>query len=520
MHRNKYDNAIFGLIMKVTRKLFSVSANIDSLLASMVAFVMILIYSKPSGIGISPDSVTYLSAARNMVRGHGFISFDNLPTVDFPFAYPFFLTITSFVTTLDPVVFAPWVNAVLFALLLYAAGAMMNGFAGFSGWYKRIVLLSFLLTPALQEVYSMVWSETIFLILLLIFIFCVTRYLQVPGLRWLLFTAVVCAFACITRYAGIFLVPAALAVICSAGSQPWKRRLVHSLLLGFISISLLVVNIFRNMLLTGLATGPRPRSHLTAARILDDFGGVMSDWLFAVRFPGLNLLIAVFVLLVFVSNILFHSPAKRRGIEYVIAVTGLSFCLFMLFTSALTRYEVFSNRLLSPLFILLPWTATSWLPGFVSRQSVVIKAVITLFILFISSLFLTVQLRADYEFYDGVRDAGIPGYQEDPFVQTAIVQFIRTNTQLIPANATVYSNAADAFYFVTGKAARQLPFIDFPDMVNRYYQVKSTPEYLVWFSDESNPQMPDLSAILRNKKLQLVKQLSDGAVYVSVITTF
>jgi hypothetical protein len=87
--------------MKVKSNLFSLSRNLDSLLAALAGFFLIQLFSKHSGIGVSPDSVTYLSAARHLVEGKGFISFDNFPVADFPFAYPFFLAIISWITRLD-----------------------------------------------------------------------------------------------------------------------------------------------------------------------------------------------------------------------------------------------------------------------------------------------------------------------------------------------------------------------------------------------------------------------------------
>src|SRR3982751_1971140 len=131
--------------MKVKSNLFSFSKNLDSLLAALLGFFLIQIFSRHSGLGVSPDSVTYLAAARHMVKGIGFISFDNLPVVDFPFAYPFFLTVISFVSGLDPLQFGPWLNGALFGLLLYTSGSMINGFEKTNGWYKRILLLCMLL---------------------------------------------------------------------------------------------------------------------------------------------------------------------------------------------------------------------------------------------------------------------------------------------------------------------------------------------------------------------------------------
>ncbi len=100
--------------MKEKGHLFSLSNNLDSLLAAFAGFFLIQIFAKHSGIGVSPDSVTYISASRHLIQGVGFKSFDLQPVVDFPFAYPFFLTIISFFTQMDPLQFGALLNGILF----------------------------------------------------------------------------------------------------------------------------------------------------------------------------------------------------------------------------------------------------------------------------------------------------------------------------------------------------------------------------------------------------------------------
>jgi hypothetical protein len=51
--------------MKVKSNLFSISRNTDSLLAALIVFFLIQIFSRHSGIGVSPDSVTYIAATGN-----------------------------------------------------------------------------------------------------------------------------------------------------------------------------------------------------------------------------------------------------------------------------------------------------------------------------------------------------------------------------------------------------------------------------------------------------------------------
>ena len=501
--------------MKVKPNLFSPYNNLDSILAAVAGFILIQIFSKHSGIGVSPDSVTYISAARHLTQGSGFVAFDNAPVTDFPFGYPFFLTILSFFTRLDPLKFGSILNGVLFALLLYLSGSIMNGFKNPSGWYKRIILACIILSPAMQEVYSLLWSETVFLPLILLFIVSITNYLGRPGLKWLWISAVVCAVACLTRYAGIFLVPAGLCLIFFNKENKWRQRIIHCIVFGSFSVSLLLINIIHNLSLTGLATGPREKSSAGILTILENFGAVISDWLLLDRVRAFAISASVIVVIFFTATVVITRQIGKikYGLEYVTAVTGLAYCVFMLVSSLFTRYEQFTSRLLSPMFILLLWSVSWWIPEFIAGQSYRLKWLYGSAVLLITAWFMNTQLQSDFEYYDGVKDAGIPGYQEDPFVQSDIVQWIEKNKTVFDPRLPVFSNAGDAFYFITGFAARQVPFTVFPVKVKQYYL--SNNNYLVWFRDLDNPDMPDLHDILENKNMAVLKEFPDGAVYVT-----
>jgi hypothetical protein len=189
----------------------------------------------------------------------------------------------------------------------------------------------------------------------------------------------------------------------------------------------------------------------------------------------------------------------------------------MIFSYSITRYEPFTSRLLSPIYILLLWSLSSWLPAFICEKPIRTRWALGLPVLFLTAWFINKQLAADWEYYDGVKDAGIPGYQEDPFVKSEIVQYLRTNKSLFDSQFPVYSNAGDAVYFVTGQPALQLPFTDFPKKVDAYYNgyYDHRHEYLVWFQNEEDLQMPALDTILKHKDMVVLKQLKDGAVYIT-----
>jgi len=451
-----------------------------------------------------------------MVSGRGFISFDNFPVVDFPVAYPVLLTIISFLTRLDPLQFAPVLNGLLFGTLLYISGSVMNGFLKTSGWYKRVILACILFAPAIQEVYTLLWSETIFLLLVILFIISISNYLNHLNTRWLLISSGVCALACITRYAGLFLILTGLGLIFFNTEAPIRVKVKYCLIFCAISLTPFLVNILRNEMLTGLAMGQRPKSDTGIVEIIENFGGVFCDWLMVERGPVRAISMALIVLIVFLLNIVFayRHEKRRSGLEYAAAVAGLAYCLFMILTSTLTRYEQFTSRLLSPLFIPLLWCLSAWIPRVLSSlKSYRFRWIALVVALLVAAWFLNIQLAADYEYYDGVKDAGVPGYREDPFLQSEIVQFIEKNKKDFDTGLPIYSNAGEAVYFVTDLPARQLPFNAFPKKVKQYYALKNS--YLIWFRDLDNPEMPVLDSIIQNKNLKLIKQLTDGAVYIS-----
>jgi hypothetical protein len=159
------------------------------------------------------------------------------------------------------------------------------------------------------------------------------------------------------------------------------------------------------------------------------------------------------------------------------------------------------------------WSISSWIPGFFESRTYRIKWIAGILFLFVTARFINIQLAADYEFYDGVKDAGIPDYGEDEFALSGIAQFLGKNRTIFDSRFPIYSNAGDAVYFLTGLPALELPSVVFPKKVRQYYEAKNN--YLVWFRDLSNPEMPKLDSILQNKNMLLIKQLPEGAVYFS-----
>ena len=68
------------------------------------------------------------------------------------------------------------------------------------------MLSCIVLSPGLLEVYSMVWSETLFIIWLLLFMIVMHRYFQSYSRKALIAAAVIASLASVTRYAGVTII--------------------------------------------------------------------------------------------------------------------------------------------------------------------------------------------------------------------------------------------------------------------------------------------------------------------------
>jgi len=99
-------------------------------LISLVGGLLVLIATGRNGIGISPDAVVYLYAAKLLVSGNGFVGYFGEPVTFWP---PMFPTLLASVHAIgfDPVLTWPHVNAVLYVLICFLAGSLIHEAAGF-----------------------------------------------------------------------------------------------------------------------------------------------------------------------------------------------------------------------------------------------------------------------------------------------------------------------------------------------------------------------------------------------------
>jgi hypothetical protein len=289
----------------------------------------------------------------------------------------------------------------------------------------------------------------------------------------------------------------------------------NGLLFGALSLVFLAINLYRNSVVTGTLTGYREKGITPFSRNLHDFGSVFYDWL-----PLMNtnydwgtvigISWIIFFIIVFVRRLV----KGERSFSYENIATGyfVVYSIFILATSTISRFQALDSRLLSPLFLPWIWGATCWIPTSIATWTPVRRRWVTIAAIVAAVSFQVGQFLDDYENWDGIKEAGIPGYTEADWRNSETMNYVRQHKDLLQKpGTTLYSNAFEGIWFLTGARADMIPHKDFERDVKEFLAEKHF--YLVWFNDAVNPDLLSIPYISQHKKLASENIFNDGAVY-------
>lgn len=485
----------------------------DALLAASVVFVWILLYARHGGIGVSPDSVAYLSAADNIVHRFSFTDYNDLPFIQFPLGYPVFLAVIQLVCPNNLIQTAPVLNGLLYSGLLFMSSYLFRQMRSYHPVARLLLLLFLATSSALLEVYSMLWSETLFLFLILLFLILFRRYLLTLQYRDLFIVAMVAAIVFVVRYAGITTILTGSLLILLNGQLSGKRKLRHLLVFGVLGISLASWNLIRNQLMSGTFTGVRQKATRTLTENLDHVGEVLRYWFpLPESVPSWTFVAGAMILLIALLYVVYALLQQQyfTGTEHIVALFVLIYAAFMLTISSVSRFESLSSRLLAPAYIpilLLLATGSVYL---VQQKQLPIKILSMLLVLGAYGYAQQHHYANNSYTWEGVSYAGIPGYTEDQWKKSPLIAYMK-NRERVFTGTTIFSNANDALFFLSGIGAFPLPHKDLPEEIRSFRQNKSF--YMVWFFYGENPDLIGLEYIKQHYPIKASWQFKDGIIF-------
>lgn len=293
---------------------------------------------------------------------------------------------------------------------------------------------------------------------------------------------------------------------------PVGKKIKQIALFTIAGASLVAVNLFRNIHVTGHATGVREKAIRTLTDNLNQIGGTLADWLpFIKGHETLATVVFILVLLFGLAQLFYRIFQQQyyAAYETIIACLFVVYAFFIIVVATISRFENLSSRLLSPLYIPLLLVGSSWVVNSIRHSYRIRKLLFIIPVWLFYTGFQYNQYHLNTEAWEGIGDAGIPGYTEDPWMNSPVMAYIKKNKTAF--TGPVYSNANDAVYFLSGVHALALPHKEIASEIDALLQKPSF--WLVWLNDGDNPDLVNLGFIKQHRKIVSTKTMDDGAIY-------
>jgi hypothetical protein len=292
-----------------------------------------------------------------------------------------------------------------------------------------------------------------------------------------------------------------------------KKKLLHLVVFELLAISLTALNIIQNLVVTESIAGVREKAIRPIADNILQLSNIIAEWLpFLKGHETFACWIFIFVFMIVAGKIIFNIIQQQFYTTYenTVAVFFIIYCCFIITVASISRFEDLSNRLLSPMYIPLLLIGSSWAVG-AFRNNIGIKKMLLglgCLLCYASVQFHHYQLNAAA--WEGIADAGIPGYTEDSWQSSPTVAYIKQHQKELPS--ILYSDAHDAVYFLTGLHALPLPHKEIEK--EKTSLLKKTVFGVIWFTDGYNPDLIDIEFLKKHKIVLSEHQLEDGTNYI------
>jgi len=492
------------------------------LLGFIGASIVVLLTSR-YGAGLTPDSAAYISAARNLAEGNGFLTYNGLHLVVQPPLYSIILAAIKKIIAVDPQISAGYVNAVLFGLIIYLSGLLLLRYL------KSFVLIilgtmSVLISYALVQASLMALSELLFIVLVLLFLYFFGTYQAKRDFVSFFLFSVSASLACLTRYTGIMMILLGVLCIILWTRNTNKEKLWNSLIFLLITVLPITLWIIRNYFISGTLVGLRAASSYTLVENITFFSATVFSW----YLPSNSIRIYFILILIIVSIwILFESSGHKSWSRDVIKLIGpcllfvLLYSAIILISSTTTAYDRISDRLLSPIYIPVIFTMF-FITDKVLRRLIEItnlKSMTLLFIICIVFL-MSYQVENTIQFTEQYSSLAGWGFNCDSWRKSETIEYLNRQKQL-GKSYTFYSNEPEAVYLMTDLTTKCTPaktYYNSPQLFSVEENLKQgwingENVCLVWFDKSKRSYLFTIDELQKNIKMTEIARLKDGKIY-------
>lgn len=510
-----------------------------SVLLALSTTIFVLIVTAPNGIALTPDSVGYIAAARNLSSGNGLTLFDSSPlTIQAPL-YPTILSLLELIFGLDPLEGARLVNAALFGIVVYLSGLLFRRRLARTS-LVIVGMASVALSPVLFSVSTYALTEPLFILWTLVFLLLLDEYLKKRSSALLILIAIVAALASLTRYFGISLAVTGAAAILFLHRIPLRSRMIHLIWFGALAIVPLGLWASRNFFLENTFFGgrdpsPYPLHHniyFALIRCLNWF--LPLDYL-ADRLKFAKAHFVLGAITGYVVGLVWSPGNAWTQLRLAVRQIGPELLLFGTYSSLLvavstiTAHEGIHDRLMSPVYVpavlIFLYFLERRLAGSANCFSVRIfgftvsltirTAAYTILFLWLAMLSMSTVLTATQLMQTGL------GYNHIAWRTSETLSYLQTRIVSGGDEIAILSNDPEAVYIFTGASALSSPEATgyrsseprrpVTSMAGTWPGSQTT--FLVWFHNTERAHLFEVHELEQIAALTVVKALKDGTIY-------
>ena len=475
------------------------------------------------GVGISPDSVYYLSVARHIADGTGFVGYDGYYLVLQPPLYPIILAAIKILLFIDPLFSSGHVNSILFGLIIYFSGLFLLKHLSS---YTLVLLgtISILISFVFIQLSLMALSEPLFILLILLYLYYFEKYQTNGDIASLILLSFATTLACLTRYIGIIIILTGIVSISLQENSSLKKKLNHIIIFMIISCVPIGLWIIRNIFLSGTLVGQRADSSYTLFENLRFLFNTILQWYLPMLVTFQKLIFACLIVLIsFVVVLIKRKEKIWMALKeiYPALIFILFYIGFIVISSTTTAYDHIADRLLSPIYIpvffilfFLLDKVLNWLSHYFNKKLLTCIAAVGIITWMIYPVGKTVYIINDFNKLSGF------GFNNRYWSKNETIKYIISHKELLKGYS-FYSNVPEALYFLADIQARWSPartLYNSPQLINTGPDIKAIWKNndkvcIVWL-DANNRQFLYTIEELRNSiKMTMIARFNDGAVY-------
>ena len=423
--------------------------------------------STPTGLGLTDDAISYISAARALLSGQGFtriwLATGLEPITHWPPLFSALMAGTSSILEIAPYRSARFIN-----ILVFGANAGIWGFFGWKMTSSRLagIFLSilFLSNSTLLRLHAQALSEPLYLLISLLAFLIFSLYYEKENNKLLVLAGILTGLSYLTRYAALSLLATFIVAIFILRPS-WKKR--FSSLVYFLAgaLPVMLAWMLRNTLVGESATNRAIEWH--PITVENTQRGLIAFFRFIaplreISFPLLEkpLLLAIipsliaFVLLIWLlprSLKYFLKPKENTQPESLSFLTTLYIFIYM--GSLLISLSFFdaatplNDRILSPVYLACLVILIFFIHWMAQQGKITARFIAFGIAIFFLGMAILAQIRTVKDLQESAQ-----GFASWRWRESVVMAAIRD----LPADIEIYTNQPPAVYFWTDRPAYRL----------------------------------------------------------------